>query len=314
MIRTAARTGAAFALVLGMSSCNTTQVGSTLNQVGSSIAGGFDTLTSGALFSDGYLANRSDACFAQRQALAEHGSFFDKELVVATAGGAVAGGLIAALRGEEVWKGALIGGAVGLAGGYLLKMQQEGRSADSIIGQAFDDVAAENRKIDNLLVSFRSVKACRNNQASGIQSAYNAKSIDKATAQEQMAGVRALFAEDTAKFREISTQIAENTDSYTAVYNEIAADNRAGTLEVKEYKKGRKSARVSKRRAKKSAGTPKGSLRASNKKQVSKLQDECLTNVRKRDEVIAEIQQAEKGGDELEIDLAFTRPRVFERT
>ena len=299
------RTSAALALVLGLSGCNTTDVGNTLNSVGSSIAGGFESLTSGAFFSDGYLSSRSDACYAQREAMAEHGSFFDKQLVVATAGGAAIGGLIAALRGDNVLEGALIGGAVGLAGGYLLKLQNEGRSADSIIGQAFGDVQAENRKIDNLLVSFRSLKGCRRDQGRAIQAAYNAKTIDKVTAQQRMADVRVLYNEDVAKFRQIADQIAENTESYAAVYNEVAADNRgAGELQVKDYKKGRRSARVRRNTPRKQAGTAKGSLQASNRRNVDKLQDECLTNVRKRDECIEEIQQAEKGSDDLELDLS----------
>ena len=304
MILPALRTSAALALVLTLSGCNTTQVGNALNDVGSSIAGGFEALTSGAFFSDGYLANRSDACFQQRQAMAEHGSFFDKELVAATLGGAAVGGLVAAIRGDNVLEGALIGGAVGLAGGYLLKLQRDGQSADSIIGQAFGDVQAENRKIDNLLGSFRSLKTCRQDQGRTIQASYNAKTIDKVAAQEQMANVRTLYNEDVAKFRQIAEQIAENTDSYAAIYNEVAADNQASTLEVKEYRKGRRSTRVRRKTPKKQAGTAPGSLRASNRRNVDKLQDECLTNVRKRDEVIEEIQQAEKGGDELGLDLA----------
>lgn len=307
MIHHAFKPAVALAVVLGLSGCNTTQVGNALGEAGSAIAGGFDTLTSGAFFSDGYLNDRSDACFAQRQSLAENGSFFDKELVTAAVGGAVAGGLIAAVRGDEVWKGALIGGAVGLAGGYLLKMQEEGRSPDSIIGQAFGDVEAENRKIDELLVSFRSLKSCRQDQARGIQSAYNAKSIDKTTAEGQMANVRTLFNQDIAKFRELSVQISENTDSYASIYNEIAADNRSGTLEVKEYKKGRRSARVRKKTPKKAAGTPQGSLKATNRRKVSQLQGEVLTNVRKRDEVIQEVQQAEAGSEDVGLDLA-TQP------
>ena len=131
------------------------------------------------------------------------------------------------------------------------------------------------------------------------------KTIDKVAAQEQMANVRVLYNEDVAKFRQIADQISENTESYAAVYNEVAADNRgAGELQVKDYKKGRRSARVRRNKPRKQAGTAKGSLQASNRRNVDKLQDECLTNVRKRDECIEEIQQAEKGSDDLELDLS----------
>ena len=49
--------------------------------------------------------------------------------------------------------------------------------------------------------------------------------------------------------------------------------------------------------------TPQGSLQASNKQNVEKLQDECLTNVRKRDECIEEIQASKKDTEEMELDL-----------
>ncbi|MEO1492821.1 MAG: hypothetical protein AAFV19_11770 [Pseudomonadota bacterium] len=301
------RSGAALFLVVGLTGCN---AGSTLDSVGSSIAGGFETITSGSLFSDDYLADRSDACFSQRQAMAEHGSFFDEGLVVATVGGAatgaVAGGLIAALRGDEVWKGALIGGAVGAATGYLGKKLADGADPDSIIGQAFGDIEKENRQIDELLRSFRGLKDCRVAEARAVQGAYNAKQLDKASAQDQMAAVRSKYDADVAKFREIADQIAENTESYAAIYNEVAADNNAQSLEVKEPAKvrtGRKSARLSKKKPRKTAGTPKGSLKAKKKQNVKKLQDECLTNVRKRDECIEEIQAAKEKESEMELDL-----------
>lgn len=301
------RSSAALVLVLGLTGCSAGGVGNTLSDVGSSIAGGFDTLTSGSLFSDEYLANRSDVCFSQRQAMAEHGSFFDEGLVVATVGGAatgaVAGGLIAALRGDEIWKGALIGGAVGAATGYLGKKLADGADADSIIGQAFGDIATENRKIDDLLRSFRSLKDCRQAEGRAVQGAYNAKKLDKAAAQTQMAAVRASYSADVSKFREIADQIAENTDSYAAIYNEVAADNNAQSLEVREARKGRSSAKLSRKRPKKTAKTPPGSLKARKKKNVKKLQDECLTNVRKRDECIDEIRSAEKQSDDIELDL-----------
>jgi hypothetical protein len=276
----------------------------TLNHMGSSVAGGFQSVTSGDLFSDAYLRDRSDPCIEQRRALAEHGSYFDKKLVMATVAGAATGGLIAAFAGENVLLGAAIGGAVGLAGGYLLKMQQEGMDPDTIIGHAFNNVATENRKIDALLVSFRAVKECRKAEGRAIQRAYDGKAIDKVVAQERMAAVRTRYSQDVAELDEIARQISENTETYAAVYNEIAADNGTGTLEVQDYREGHRSAHVTRRKPQRVSGTPQGSLQASNKQNVEKLQDECLTNVRKRDECIEEIQGSKKDADELELDLA----------
>ena len=294
----------ALPVVLALTGCAGSEMGAAFSDVGSSISGGFHSLTSGELFSDGYLRDGSDPCLAQRRALAEHGSFFDKKLVMATAAGAVTGGLIAAMSGHNVLAGAAIGGAVGLAGGYLAKMQSQGMDADSIIGHAFNDVAAENRKIDALLVSFRAVKACRKEQGRMIQAAYNAKAIDAPQAQAQMAAVRTRFDEDVAKFDQIARQISENTETYAAVYNEIAADNQAGTLELAEYREGERSARITRKKPERVSGTPQGTLQARDKQNVEKLQNECLTNVRKRDECIEEIQQSKEETEDLELDLA----------
>jgi hypothetical protein len=268
---------------------------------------GFDSVTSGSFFGDAYLKDTSDPCIAQRRAMADQGSFFDKELIVAAATGAAlgaaTGGLIAAVSGQNVLAGAAIGGGLGLAGGYLAKLYGEGLDGDGIIGHAFNDVAAENRKIDALLVSFRSLKSCRLNEARAIQAAYNAKTIDKAQAQAQMAGVRMRYDQDVAKLDQIAMQISENTESYAAVYNEIAADNNAGALEVQDYREGAPSAKVTRKTPPRKSSTPQGSLQASNKQNVEKLQDECLTNVRKRDECIEEIQASKKDTEEMELDL-----------
>lgn len=298
------KTGFAVGVLLGLAGCNTSDVGGALGSVSTSLVGGFETLTSGALFSDEYLADRTDLCFRQRTAMAEQGSFFDKELVAGAVGGAASVGLIAALRGDNVWQNALIGGASGLAGGYLTKLVQDGRSGDAIVGQAFGDVQAENQRIDSLNGSFRALRECRLEEGRAIQAAYSAGTLSQADAQARMSEVRRKFGEDIAKFREIAAQISENTEGYAAIYNEIAADNRSGALEVREYKPGRKSVHLKRNAPKKQTATPPGRLKAENKGQVKKLQDECLTNVRKRDETIEEIRKAEAGEETLELDLA----------
>lgn len=295
------KSGAALTLALGLSGCAGSEVGQTLSQ-------GFSNLTSGSFFSDEYLSDSTDICLPQRQAMAENASFFDEELVAATVGGAatgaIAGGLIAALRGDEIWAGALIGGAVGAAAGYLGKKLQDGQDADTIIGSASNDIQTENRKIDQLLGSFRNLRTCRNNQGRTIQASFNAKEIDKDAALQQMAEVRTLYNADVAKFQEIANQIVENTDSYAAIYNEVAADNESQSLEVQEYKKNKRSTRLRRKPPQKTAGTPPGSLRARKKSNVKKLQSDVLTNVRKRDESIEEIQTAKADTAEMELDLA----------
>lgn len=282
---------AALALVLGLAGCAAgTEMGAALSQAGAGIASGFDSLTSGELFGDGYLADESDVCFRQRQAMAEHGSYFDKQLVLATVGGAMAGGLLAALTGENVIAGAAIGGAVGLASGYLLKLQQESVSAHRIVGQVASDVETENGRINALLVSFRALKECRMGEGHAIQRAYSRGTIDKAAARKRMTAARQSYREDVAKFEEIAGQISENSQAYATAYNEIAADNGTARLQVHEPPDER--------------ATAKGSLHVDNKRIVKKLRNECLTNVRKRDECIETIRESREDTDQLQLDLA----------
>ncbi len=257
-------------------------------------------LSSVSLFSDGYLADKSDRCFAQRTGLAENGQAFDPKLLEATLLGAIAGGGSAVLTGGSVARGALIGAGIGLAAGYLRKLQEDGLNGNEIAMRARGDIQKDNARIDALLVSFDALSACRRQEASTIQSAYNAKTIDRPTADAQMATVRQKFSEDRAKFREIAEAISSKSDDNAAIYNVIAADSGANALEVQEYRPGRRSASLTRKSS--TPGTEDGSLKAGNR-ELNALQKETLTNVQKRDDCFEKVMAAEEveGGMTLDI-------------
>lgn len=258
-------------------------------------------LSTVSLFSDGYLSDTSDVCFSQRQEMAENGSVFDSEVVQKALLGAAGGGFMALVTGGNVARGAAIGGGLGLAAGFLSKLQEEGLNGTEITQRVRTEVREDNRRIDMLIASFDDLSDCRKREAASIQSAFNAGNIDKDAAQTQMAGVRDRFGEDRRKFKEIADAISEKSRNNAALYNDIAADNGGKALQVREYRKGSRSVRAS-GRAQKEAGTAEGALVA-NKAEVNRLQDDCLTNVKKRDDCYEKVAKAEEVEDDIELDL-----------
>ncbi|MEM7544016.1 MAG: hypothetical protein AAF367_00625 [Pseudomonadota bacterium] len=299
MLKSTIRMSVCGATLLAVAGCGT--------QVGQSASRDFNAaitqIGSGSLFSDGYLDDKTDACYARRQALAEEGSFFDPEIVQSTLLGAGSGVVVALLTGENVLAGAAIGAGLGLAAGYLGKLQQEGLNGTQIASRASSDVRKDNEQIDDLIRSFDQLSDCRKGEGATIQAAFNNGNIDQATAKEQMAGVRARFAEDRAKFKEIAEQISDKSENNAAIYNDIAADSGGKALEVQAYNRGQQSARVTRAPAQKTAGTKEGSLTA-DKSEVDALQRECLTNVKKRDDCFDKVAEAEEVEGDLELDLS----------
>lgn len=254
------------------------------------------------LFSDGYLSDSSDACATQRSRMAETGSFFDNDVVRATLLGAATGGLTSILTGEDIATGILVGGAIGLAGGYLAKLAQDGLSGAEITNRARSDIQTDNRRIVELINAFDSLSDCRKAEAAAIQSAFNSGALTQAEANEQMAGVRDRFREDRLKFKEIADGISDKSDSNAAIYNEIAADNGGRALEVREYRPRATSTVVRRTPPPKQTEVADGALAAS-QSDVEALQRECLTNVERRDDCFEKVAEAEDVEGELELDL-----------
>ena len=253
----------------------------------------------GEFFSSGYI-DEGDVCVGQRRALAEEASPFDKQLVQTALAGAAIGGIVAALSGENVLAGAAIGAGVGLAAGYLSKLQSEGRSPFDVVTSVNGDVEADNRRIDRVLAAFDNVVDCRKDEGRRIQSAFSSGQITRADAETQMANVRKKYDEDVAKAREITERIAENSEAYAAAYNEIAADNGARGLEVKSRDANRAASTADVRVTQ--APPPRQTSREevaslevapAQKTEVAKLRENTVSNVRKRNAAVEKVQVAE---------------------
>lgn len=285
--------------MLSLAGCNS-QIGQQFSQDFAQLKQDFSTewgnlrseLSNGTLFSDGYLKeDGTDVCAEQRLAMAESGKFFDTKLVQAAVAGAAVGGILAVATGENVLVGAAVGGGVALAGTYLLEAQADGLNGSQIANKARGDISTENKRIDKLIDSFDDLSNCRKREAAAIQSKYNAGDLSRNDAEAQMASVRARFGEDRAKFKSMAERISQNSDNYAAVYNDIAADSGGRALEVREYKAQQQSATVTNRPATKVAGTEEGSLTAPSS-DVDKLQEDCLTNVQKRDDCFERVEMS----------------------
>lgn len=308
-IKNLLRATASSIVLLSVAGCNST-IGQQIAQDWRDARAGFgqewsklrSELSRGTLFSDNYLKDENDVCAGERLAMADKGKFFDKQLVQAAAAGAVAGGLLALATDQNVVAGAAIGAGLGLAGGYLAKLQSEGLNGTQIASQARSDISAENKRIDELIASFDDLSDCRKREAAAIQAQFDSGSISRNDAEAQMSGVRNRFGEDRRKFQQIADQISDNSDNYAAVYNDIAADSGGQALQVNEYKAGQDSAEVSSQSAKKVAGTAEGSLTADSA-QVEGLQEDCLTNVQKRDDCYDRVEMAAVEEEEISLDL-----------
>lgn len=265
-----------------------------------------------------FLADQSDPCFPERQEMERYGvevkSTFD---TVLDAGFAV-GGVLESLRQTGRVGGTIGSGGISVSGGYIEALRQESGTILDLVRNAARDVDEENRRIDALLAAFDTLSACRKAGAAAIRSDYQARKIDRATAEGAMGALRTAFSQDIARFREISAEVAKNTDTFAEVYNDIAADNDGDELVVGPYRKeifktGKPAAKVVKRRPKKRASKP-GSLKIKapapqTKPEVANLQEKLLTNVRKRDEVINRVETASDDAGGLgDLDLAVSVP------
>jgi hypothetical protein len=267
-----------------------------------------------------FLADQGDPCLVERQDLERYGVEIKSSFDTLLDAGYAIGGVLDSIRQTGRVGGTIGSGGITVAGGYIEALRAESGTVLDLMRNASRDVEAENQRIDALLASFETLSACRKAGAAAIRADYQASRINRADAEAGMSAVRRAFAEDTARFREIAEQISKNTDTYAEVYNEIAADNDGDELVVGPYRReayqsGRPSAQVVKRRPNKKS-TPAGSLRAEApaptvKPEVDRLQDQLLTNVRKRDEVINRVETASVDAQDLDLALG---PKHLHRT
>lgn len=262
-----------------------------------------------------FLADQSDPCFPEREEMERYGQQVKSTFDTVLDAGFAVGGVLESLRKTGRVSGTVGSGGITVAGGYIEALRQESGTILDLVRNAARDVDEENRRVDALLAAFDTLSACRKAGAAAIRADYQTRTIDRTTAEGAMAALRTAFNQDIARFREIATEVAKNTETFATVYNDIAADNDGDELVVGPYRKevfetGKPAAKVVKRRPKKRA-TKKGTLKVQApapqaKPEVDNLQEKLLTNVRKRDEVINRVETAsDDAGDLGDLDLAF---------
>lgn len=196
------------------------------------ILGGCQTTNVGSILPGGYLSDESDKCYSQRAALDSTGNTFETEVLRNTLLGAGAGALTALVAGENPFAGAAIGGAAALAGTLLYDLQRQSSNPVVVTDAAIKGVREENARIDLLLSRFEALRACRRQEAADIRAGLAEGRLTRSQAEERMAGVRERYREDIEQLDRIASNISERTEGYTAVYNQIAADNGGRHLSV----------------------------------------------------------------------------------
>ncbi|MEO1091715.1 MAG: hypothetical protein AAFX81_13850 [Pseudomonadota bacterium] len=280
------------ALSLGVAGCTPTV---------DAVNRGFARLGSGSFASQ----TADPACYVDRGKVAEFEEYFDKTLVAATFGGAIVGGIAGAAAGGgdigSILAGAAIGGTAALAGTYISKLQ--GGGAYQALQTALTDVRTENQRVDQFNAALRALKNCRLAEARQIRTEFLDGAMSKEAAEAQMAAVRTRHDQDIAQGRKVADSISARTDQYVMAYNTIAADNGYRGLEViaPQPRQRTRSVRV--------ASAPKATpandeansfaMDSAERNDIAELQEECITNVQKRDdcfETLAEAEDAANGG------------------
>lgn len=180
--------------------------------------GGLNTQTSRIGSDDG-----SDSCRQQLVALDSTGDFYGEDILK----GAVIGGLLGAASGALIGgdaRGAAIGAAAGVAAGaaagYWTAVRQQQHDQAGMFAQVQGDLSRENAQIDRTQLAFDQLMDCRFAQARQINLLYTQHQIDRPTAVAQMAVVRQRAQRDLAYAKQLDTKIAQRGQQF-----DVAADN-----------------------------------------------------------------------------------------
>jgi len=180
--------------------------------------GGFSTQAS-RLGAD----NGSDSCRQQLVALDNTGSFFGEDIVkgalIGGVGGAALGGLLSGnLRGALI--GGLAGAATGAAAGYWNALQKKQLNQAQLMSQVQGDLSRENDRIDATQIAFDQLMDCRFRQADAIRAAYAQGQLGRPQAEAEMAVVKQRVGHDLALAKQINQQIQGRSAQF-----DVAADN-----------------------------------------------------------------------------------------
>jgi YMGG-like Gly-zipper len=167
--------------------------------------------------------NGTDTCRPQLVALDSTGNFFGADILKGAGIGALGGALAGGLIGGD-WRGALIGAGAGAftgaAVGYWQAVQQRQRDQSALIAQVQSDLSRENAEIDRTQLAFDQLIDCRFRQAQAINTAYLGHTLDRSTAEAQMAMMRQRAQHDVALAQQINTKIQQRGQQF-----EVAAEN-----------------------------------------------------------------------------------------
>lgn len=273
-------------VVAGCTQAERDQLGAKARELGGGIVNSIENAFGG------YIDDR-DVCVDERRTMVDSASTFDQDtlrvFVLATGGGMLTGMLTG-----DVATGVAAGAAI-LGAHYLGRYLQEGKSGTDVTRAVSSDVSTANDRIDQVLAAFKSIDDCRRRQAADIRNRLGIGAIGREQAQAEMADVRARRQQDIEQFRRLADNISTSTEAYVAAYNEIAADNGRRGFDIRE------DGRIVKSRSR-AEGTLEGDqLAGASAAEMNRLERDCLTNVRKRDDCFELADNAEEEQDEFVI-------------
>ncbi len=232
----------------------------------------------------GSYINESDVCVNQRRDMVEQASLFDQE----TLGGialAIGAGVTVGLVSQSLEAG-IATTAVALAGLYLAKYLKDGNNPTQVTSAIRSDVRAANTQIDKTAAAFRQIDKCRRNEAKAIRAALRKGTITREVAKTQMAAVKERRQQDIDKFEELAENISQSSAAYASAYNDIAADNGRRGFEISDSGSIKRTRGVARKKNK------SVKLAGARKSEVRRLERDCLTNVKKRDEMFRVAKKA----------------------
>lgn len=164
----------------------------------------------------------SDACYQYRVALDSTGDYYASDMVkgvvIGAAAGAVAGGILGGdLRSAAI--GAVAGGALGALGGYWNAKVQQGR--DQAILGVLSDLDTENQTLSKTQVALDQLVNCRRGEIARVKADYKAKRIDRATADQRLAAIRAQLDKDYQIASTINQNVVKRRDEYLFAADQI---------------------------------------------------------------------------------------------
>jgi hypothetical protein len=197
-----------------------------------------------------------DVCRAYVVQLDSTGDFFGEDILrgaaVGGATGALAGGAIAAAtgrRGSDILAGAAIGAVAGaLIGGtvgYLQARQRQVQDQAGLIMAVGSDLEAENAQLDRTQLAFNQLVDCRLNEANRIRREVRAGRLSREQGMALLAYQRELMRRDVALARSINERINARGSEFDTAIEAIAPGTKQAVAARRAVQPQATTARVS---------------------------------------------------------------------